>query len=105
MKDRTKKILKISLEVLGSGVLLAIIIVLVIQNKDIFAKNKENNAKDKLDTAIKVQSTSENKTLLEAINEVDGVEKIEADEKNGEYKVEIDGEQFVIVTQEIIFDE
>lgn len=105
MKDKTKKILKIVLEIVAFVALLAIIIVLIIQNKDAFSKKDRSNAKDKLDTAIRVQATDENKTLLEAINEIDGVEKIEQGEQNGEYKVDVDGHEFVVVTQEIIYDE
>lgn len=105
MSNEVKKVLKIVIEI-AVFIFLAIIIVnLINANKDILAKNKEENAKDKIDKAIKTFATSNNSTLEDAINNVDGVTDLEVNEETGEYKIKVDGQEYTVITQEVIFDE
>lgn len=105
MKPKTKRILKIIIEAIVFIILAAIIVNLLKENKDIIANNKEENAQDKLDKVIKTFSTSNNSTLEDIITNTEGVETVKINKKTGEHIVKIDGKEYTIVSQEIIFDE
>ncbi len=105
MKQKTKKILITVLEIAVFIVLAVIIFCLVRENKDTVAKNKEENAKDKLDKAIKVFTSSNNITLEDSINSIEGVTNLTVDKEAGLYTVELDGQEYTVVSKEIIFDE
>ena len=105
MKPKTKRILKIIIEAIVFIILATIIVNLLKENKDIIANNKEENAQDKLDKVIKTFSTSNNSTLEDIITNTEGVETVKINKETGEHIVKIDGKEYTIVSQEIIFDE
>ena len=105
MKPKTKRILKIIIEAIVFIILAIIIVNLLKENKDIIANNKEENAQDKLDKVIKTFSTSNNSTLEDIITNTEGVETVKINKETGEHIVKIDGKEYTIVSQEIIFDE
>lgn len=102
---KTKKILITLIEIAIFIVLALIIIYLIKENKDIISKNKEQNAKDKLDKAIKVFTTSKNSTLEDSINNIEGATNLTVNKEAGTYTVELDGQKYTVVSKEIIFDE
>lgn len=105
MKQKIKKILITVLEIAIFVILALVIFNLVKANKDTVSKNKEENARDKLDKAIKIYSSSDNMTLEDSINNIEGVTNLTVDKEAGLYTVELDGKEYTVVSKEIIFDE
>ena len=76
-------------------------------NKDtgIFSKIDEGEAQEKLDTAIKIFSSTDGMKLEDAIRNIEGLEDLKINNETGEYNIKIDGQEFIVVSQEIIAEE
>ena len=60
------------------------------------------NAKEKLDEAIRIFVASDGITLEDVINNIEGLEKLEINKETGEYKIRIEGQEFIVVSQEVM---
>lgn len=97
--------IKIILEVAIVATLL-LAIIYVIQSKDgVLSKIQQGTAKEKLDDAIKIFSITDGTKLEDTIKEIEGLENLEINEETGEYKMKIDGEEFMVVSKEILAEE
>lgn len=81
-------------------ILLILIIINLIKSRNGAFSNE--NADEKLNKAIKIFSSTDGMTLKEAISNIEGLENLEINEETGEYNIKIDGQEFLVISQETI---
>ena len=59
----------------------------------------------KIDTAIKTFSSTEGMKLKTALETIDGLDDLQINNETGEYNMKIDGQDFLVVSREIIPEE
>ena len=92
-------------ELAGKILLNGIIVYLVKSENGILAKISEGTAQEKLDTAIKTFSSTEGMKLKTALETIDGLDDLQINNETGEYNIKIDGQDFLVVSKEIIPEE
>ena len=109
MKKNKKEILiyilKIIIELAVFILLILWIMRLLNKETGIFSKINEGEAGEKLDTAIKVFSSTDGMKLEDAIRSIEGLEDLQINKETGEYNIKIDGQYFIVISQEIIPEE
>ena len=85
--------------------LIGLIVYLVKSENGILAKISEGTAQEKLDTAIKTFSSTEGMELKTALETIDGLDDLQINNETGEYNIKIDGQDFLVVSKEIIPEE
>jgi hypothetical protein len=104
-KERVIHLIKLILELVVLILLILYIIYLVKSNNGVLAKIDEGNASEKLDTAIKIFASTDGMKLEDSIRSIEGLQNLEINEETGEYNVKIDGQEFLVISQEIIPEE
>ncbi len=97
--------IKLILELTMSILLILIIIYLINSNDGILSQIDRGNASEKLETAIKTFASTDGMKLDTAIKNIKGLENLEINEETGEYKITIDGQEFLVFSKEIIPEE
>jgi len=92
-------------ELAGIILLIGLIVYLVKSENGILAKISEGTAQEKLDTAIKTFSSTEGMKLKTALETIDGLDDLQINNETGEYNIKIDGQDFLVVSKEIIPEE
>ena len=92
-------------ELAGIILLIGLIVYLVKSENGILAKISEGTAQEKLDTAIKTFSSTEGMELKTALETIDGLDDLQINNETGEYNIKIDGQDFLVVSREIIPEE
>ena len=92
-------------ELAGIILLIGLIVYLVKSENGILAKISEGTAQEKLDTAIKTFSSTEGMKLKTALETIDGLDDLQINNETGEYNKKIDGQDFLVVSKEIIPEE
>lgn len=92
-------------ELAGIVLLILLIIYLIKSENGIFAKIKEGTAQEKLDTAIKTFSATEGMELKTALEAIEGLNDLQINNETGEYNIKIDGQDFLVISREIIPEE
>ena len=92
-------------ELAGIILLIGLIVYLVKSENGILAKISEGTAQEKLDTAIKTFSSTEGMKLKTALETIDGLDDLQINNETGEYNIKIDGQDFLVVSREIIPEE
>lgn len=98
-------ILKLILELTVLILLVLVIIHLVKSENGILAKIDKGNASEKLDTAIKIFSSTDGMKLEIALRAIEGLNSLEANEETGEYNIKIDGQDFLVISRELVPEE
>ena len=98
-------ILKLILELAVLILLILIIIHLVKSENGVLAKIDKGNASEKLDSAIKTFSSTDGMKLETALRAIEGLENLEINEESGEYNIKIDGQDFLIISKELVPEE
>ncbi len=99
------QIIKLILELAIFILLVLIIIYLINSNDGVLAQIDKGTASEKLDTAIKTFASTDGMKLDTAIKNIKGLENLEINEETGEYKITIDGQEFIVYSKEIIPEE
>lgn len=87
-------------------ILLILLIVYLVKSDDgVLAKISEGTAGEKLDVAIKTFSATDGMKLETAIRAIEGLQDLKINEETGEYNIKIDGQEFLVISQEIIPEE
>lgn len=109
MKKSKKEILiniiKIIIELAVLILLILWIMSLLNGDTGVFSKVDEGEAQEKLDTAIKIFSSTDGMKLEEALRSIEGLEDLQINNETGEYHIKIDGQEFMVISQEIIPEE
>lgn len=92
-------------ELAGIILLIGLIVYLVKSENGILAKISEGTAQEKLDTAIKTFSSTEGMELKTALETIDRLDDLQINNETGEYNIKIDGQDFLVVSKEIIPEE
>lgn len=92
-------------ELAGIVLLILLIIYLIKSENGIFEKIKEGTAQEKLDTAIKTFSSTEGMELKTALEAIEGLNDLQINNETGEYNIKIDGQDFLVISREIIPEE
>lgn len=98
-------ITKAILELAGIILLILLIIYLIKSENGILAKISEGTAQEKLDTAIKIFSSTDGMELKTALETIEGLDDLQINNETGEYNIKIDGQDFLVVSREIIPEE
>lgn len=98
-------ITKAIVELAGIILLILLIIYLIKSDHGILAKIKEGTAQEKLDTAIKTFSSTDGMELKTALETIEGLDNLEINNETGEYNIKIDGQNFLVVSRELIPEE
>jgi len=104
-KEKIIFVLKLLLELVVFVLLILGIIYLVRSEDGILAKIDKGQASEKLDEAIKIFSSTDGMELEDAIRSIEGLQDLEINKETGEYNVKIDGQEFLVISQEIIPEE
>lgn len=105
VKKRIKDIIKIIIELVVLILLILFIVYLLKSENGVLASISQGEASEKLDEAVKIFTSTEDITLEQAIQKIEGLEDLKIDKETGEYKIKIDGQQFLIVSKEILPEE
>ena len=107
MTNKEKIIFAIKLIIeLAVFILLILTIMYLVKSKDgILAKIEQGTAKEKLDMAIKIFSSTDGMKLETAIRAIEGLEDLTITEETGEYNLKIDGQEFMVISKEILPEE
>lgn len=97
--------LKTIIELVGIVLLILLIIYLVKSKNGILTNVEYETAQEKLNVAIKRFSATDGMKLKTAIEEIEGLEDLQINEETGEYNIKIDGQEFFVVSKEIIPEE
>ncbi len=92
-------------ELAGIILLVGLIIYLIKSENGILAKISEGTAQEKLDTAIKTFSSTDGMQLKTALETIEGLDYLQINNETGEYNIKIDGQDFLVVSREIIPEE
>lgn len=92
-------IISITIQIFIFIVLVCIIIKLLNLNEE------QSDAKEKLNEAIKIYTSSYEAKLEDIIRNIKGFEQLQINKETGEYNIKIDGQDFIVVSQEIIQEE
>lgn len=98
-------ITKAIVELAGIILLILLIIYLIKSENGILAKISEGTAQEKLDTAIKIFSSTDGMELKTALETIEGLDDLQINNETGEYNIKIDGQDFLVVSREIIPEE
>lgn len=101
-KEKIIFCIKLIIELAVFILLVLIIIHLTKSETGILAKIDEGNAREKLDTAIKIFTSTDGMKLEESLRSIEGLEDLKIDNETGEYNIKIDGQDFLVVSREII---
>lgn len=105
-KKRTiKKILKCIVELAVFTLLILWIVQLVRADDGVLAKSAEGPAQEKLDEAIRIFSATDGMELKTALESIEGLEDLQINYETGEYTIKIDGQDFFVVSRELIPEE
>lgn len=104
-KEKTIFIIKLIFELAVFILLILGIIYLIKSDEGVLSKISAGNAKEKLDMAIKTFSATDGMKLEDSIRSIEGLEDLQVNEETGEYKIKIDGQEFVVISKEIIPEE
>ena len=104
-KEVAIDVLKIVIELAVFILLILWIMSLLNNNKGIISKINRGEAQEKLDTAIKIFSSTDGMKLEDAIRSIEGLEDLQINNETGEYNIKIDGQYFIVISQEIIPEE
>ncbi len=96
------KILKGIVELTVFILLILWIIQLIRANDGVLAKSTEGAAQEKLDEAIRIFSAKDGIDLKTALEAIEGLEDLQINYETGEYNIKIDGQDFFVVSREII---
>lgn len=97
--------LKLILELAVLLLLVLVIMYLVKSDNGVLSKIDKGNASEKLDMAIKTFSSTGGMKLETALRTIKGLESLEINEETGEYDIKIDGQDFLIISTELIPEE
>ena len=103
-----KKVLKLFMVLIKLAIfigLVATIVYLLKSENGLLAKNKKSIAQEKLDAAMKTFAADDNLSLEAALRQIEGLESLDIDEESGTYNMKIDGQDFLVVSQEVIPDD
>lgn len=97
--------IKLIIELAVLILLILLIIHLVKSDNGVLAKISQGTAGEKLDVAIKTFSATDNMKLETAIRAIEGLQDLKINEETGEYKIKIDGQDFLVISKEVISEE
>ena len=100
-KEKIIFVIKLILELAVFILLVLIIIHLTKSETGVLARN----AKEKLDTAIKIFTSTDGMKLEDSLRSIEGLNDLQIDNETGEYSVKIDGQEFLVISREIIPEE
>lgn len=98
-------ITKTIIELVGIVLLILLIVYLFKSKNGIITSLERGTAQQKLNKAIKIFSSTDGMELKTALNEIEGLEDLQINEKTGEYNIKIDGQEFFVISTEIIPEE
>lgn len=101
-KEKVKHAIKILIELAVLVLLILLIIYLINSDDGVLDSIDKGDASQKLDGAIKTFAGTEGMTLEEAIRNIEGLDSLEINEETGEYTIKIDGQEFFVVSKEIL---
>lgn len=101
IKKTIKDIIKIIIELVVLILLILFIIYLLKSENGVLASINQGEANEKLEEAVKLFTSTEGLKLEDAIRRIEGLEELKIDEETGEYNIKIDGQKFLIVSQEV----
>lgn len=101
-KEKIIGVLKVTIQLLILIALILFIIYLIKSDNGVLAKINEGNAGEKLDTAIKIFSSTDGMKLDEALRSIEGLEHLDIKEETGEYNMKIDGQEFLVISREVV---
>ena len=104
-KEKIIFVIKLILELAVFILLVLIIIHLTKSETGVLARIDEGNAKEKLDTAIKIFTSTDGMKLEDSLRSIEGLNDLQIDNETGEYSVKIDGQEFLVISREIIPEE
>ena len=104
-KEKIIFFMKLILELAVFILLVLIIIHLTKSETGVLARIDEGNAKEKLDTAIKIFTSTDGMKLEDSLRSIEGLNDLQIDNETGEYSVKIDGQEFLVISREIIPEE
>ncbi len=98
-------IIKSIIELTVLVVLILWIVSLIKAEDGILAKRNAGTAQEKLDTAIRIFSSTDGMELKTALEDIEGLEDLQINLETGEYNIKIDGQDFMVISKEIIPEE
>lgn len=98
-------ITKAIVELAGIILLILLIIYLIKSDNGILAKIDQGTAQEKLDVAIKTFSSTDGMELKTALEAIEGLDDLQINNETGEYNIKIDGQDFLVVSKEVIPEE
>ena len=101
-KESMIDIIKIILEIAVLVLLSLTIIYLIKSDNGLLASCEKSTAKEKIQEAIQKFWVSDGMTIEEALRQIEGLENIDANVEQGEYKIIVDGQQFFVTRKELI---
>lgn len=101
-KESMIDIIKIILEIAVLVLLSLTIIYLIKSDNGLLASREKSTAKEKIQEAIQKFWVSDGMTIEEALRQIEGLENIDANVEQGEYKIIVDGQQFFVTRKELI---
>ena len=101
-REKAIYVLKLILELAVLVLLILVVIYLIKSKNGILSSIKNGSAEEKLDMAIKTFTSAEGMQLKQVIESIDGLKDLEINEDTGEYKMKIDGQEFIIFSREIV---
>lgn len=104
-KERIIFVIKLIIELAVFVLLILGIIYLIKSDEGVLAKITEGDAKEKLDVAIKTFAATDGMKLEDSIRSIEGLEDLQINEETGEYNIKIDGQEFKVISKEIIPEE
>ncbi len=104
-KKGIKDIIKIIIELVVLILLILFIVYLLKSENGLLASMNQREASEKLNEAVKIFTSTEGIKLEDAIREIEGLETLEINEETGEYSIKIDGQQFLIISKELVPEE
>lgn len=99
-KEDIKVLLIFLVNVIIIVALIGIIGYLVWGNNGVMERNKQKEAKEKLDRAVQAFANEEYENIFDAISEIEGYEEIE-EKQEGIYNITIDGYDMILTQYEI----
>ena len=101
-KETIIYVIKLIAEIAVLVLLSLVIIYLIRAENGLLANGEKSTAEEKVDEAIKIFSSTDGMTMEEALRQIEGLENLVVNEETGEYEVIVDGQEFFVVSQELV---
>ena len=98
-------VFKLMIEVAVLILLSLLIINLIKSDNGLIDNGEKYSAKEKVQEAVRIFSSTEGMTIEEALRQIEGLENIVVDKEAGEYEVIVDGQHFFVTSKELVTEE